>query len=364
MNSQSIAGKLSIATATVAFLTLGTVNSASSASLYSITELPFTPSDINDLGQVVGSQYLWENGTTTDLGFLPGSNSTDARGINNLGQVVGSSGDDAFIWQNGIISNLGTVPASICSFCRYASANGINDKGQVVGMLGFTQPVPFYPSSFIWDNGTLIDMYLGGGGFTFVYGINNAGKAIMLVGVKGSSSVVVWHNGTFSGLKTPPGLIYSFGTDINNADQVVGSGSNFITLTVRALLWDGDTAIDLGNFGINSAVANGINDATLVVGESQISTETSHAFLWEKGKMFDLNKFIPANSGWELFSASEINNKNQIIGTGKFNGETRGFLLTPEAESIPEPTSALGVLSLGGLGIGWRLLRKRKAANN
>jgi hypothetical protein len=84
--------KLSFATATVALLAIGTVEPATAVSLYSITELPFVPSDINDKGQIVGSQYLWHNGMLAELGFIPGSNSTQANSINNLGQVVGSSG--------------------------------------------------------------------------------------------------------------------------------------------------------------------------------------------------------------------------------------------------------------------------------
>lgn len=45
--------------------------------------------------------------------------------------------------------------------------------------------------------------------------------------------------------------------------------------------------------------------------------------------MSDLNSFLPANSGWELFIANGINERGQIIGTGRFNGQNRGFLLTP-----------------------------------
>ncbi|GAB4182997.1 MAG: hypothetical protein Fur006_19420 [Coleofasciculaceae cyanobacterium] len=193
----------------------------------------------------------------------------------------------------------------------------------------------------------------------------------MLVSGKAFNSAFVWPNGTPNLLNTPtPFLFFNGGFDINNADQVVGSVSFFsisggrMVMGTRALLWDGDTVVDLGN---NSS-AIGINDATLVVGSSSINRTTSHASLWEDGKWFDLNTLIPANSGWELLSALKINNKNQIIGTGKFNGESRSFLLTPEvtseAQSVPEPTAALGVLGLGGLGIGLRLWSKRKSVSD
>ena len=127
------------------------------------------------------------------------------------------------------------------------------------------------------------------------------------------------------------------------------------------MLWRGDTVTELENLFFFSA--SSINDSTLVVGASRFNNSTSYAFIWEDGELFDLNTLIPADSGWELVSASKINNKNQIVGTGKINGESRGFLLTPEAKSVPEPTSALGVLGLGGLSMVLGRLRKRKPSH-
>ena len=45
--------------------------------------------------------------------------------------------------------------------------------------------------------------------------------------------------------------------------------------------------------------------------------------------MKDLNKLIPAGSGWVLLQAFGINNSGQIVGTGTIHGEEHGFLLTP-----------------------------------
>ena len=45
--------------------------------------------------------------------------------------------------------------------------------------------------------------------------------------------------------------------------------------------------------------------------------------------MQDLNTLIPRNSGWILNSVSDINVWGQIVGTGTFKGNPRGFLLTP-----------------------------------
>ena len=66
-----------------------------------------------------------------DLGTLGGTFS-DARAINERGQVVGesttASGEEhAFLWQDGTMSDLGTLSGD------QSEANGINNRGQVVG---------------------------------------------------------------------------------------------------------------------------------------------------------------------------------------------------------------------------------------
>jgi probable HAF family extracellular repeat protein len=115
---------------------------------------------INDRGQVVGvSQtasgeyhaFLWQEGTMTDLGTLPGAALPEsaAYGINARGQVVGdgyfaSSTLHAFLWQEGTMTDLGTLPPPAF---RFSSARGINDRGQVVGG-GYTAS-GFH--AFLWE---------------------------------------------------------------------------------------------------------------------------------------------------------------------------------------------------------------------
>ncbi len=86
---------------------------------------------------------------------------------------------------------------------------------------------------------------------------------------------------------------------------------------------------ELGTLGGSYSAAFGINDRGKVVGYAYTSNESRHAFVWRDGTMIDLNNLIPANSGWELTDARDINNNGQIVGHGEFNGQTRDFLLTP-----------------------------------
>jgi probable HAF family extracellular repeat protein len=77
-------------------------------------------SAINNAGQVVGGSrasdgefhaFLWENGTTTDLGLAPGDITGGAVAINNPGTIVGYGYDPAdnihgLLWENGQLFEL------------------------------------------------------------------------------------------------------------------------------------------------------------------------------------------------------------------------------------------------------------------
>ena len=81
---------------------------------------------------------LWQNGTLTNLKPLPGDYAAIASGINNRGQVVGSTFDSnlnwahAFIWQDGVMTDLNTLFASSNLFATMA--NKINERGQIGAM--------------------------------------------------------------------------------------------------------------------------------------------------------------------------------------------------------------------------------------
>jgi probable HAF family extracellular repeat protein len=78
-----------------------------------------------------GNAWAMAQYIVTDLGTLPGENYSDARGVNNSGQVVGygttpSGVKHAFLYCNGSMMDLGTVAGGSSSY-----AAGITDTGQV-----------------------------------------------------------------------------------------------------------------------------------------------------------------------------------------------------------------------------------------
>ena len=138
--------------------------------------------DINNAGQVVGwsagaggqeHAILWHNGMAQDLGAL-GSTSSYAYAINNIGQVVGFSGNHAFLWENGSMQDLGTIGDT------RSQAYGINDNGQVVGVLfdndGGMGAEP--SNAFVWQDGAMQVLDTLGGRYSRAYAINSNGLIV------------------------------------------------------------------------------------------------------------------------------------------------------------------------------------------
>lgn len=145
---------------------------------------------INDSGQVTGVYaepsgvsrgFIWDNGTASDLGTLFGeSGHTTAFAINENGQAVGYSGligeteTHPFIWQDGVMTDLGDLSGTPGS-SDYA--RGINNLGTVVGMSR--------GRGFIWDDALgmrdlndLLDDSAIGWEITHPYDINDNGQIV------------------------------------------------------------------------------------------------------------------------------------------------------------------------------------------
>ena len=139
----------------------------------------YTPLCINDAGQVAAANgpanynhtYISSGGTGAwvDIGSLGGTN-TQPYGMNNRGDIVGSSGisstsngySHAFLYSGGIMSDLGTFGG------QSSIAEGVNDFGVVVGVAdlpgdsylsagGFV----YYGTGSIQDLNNLVDPSLG-----------------------------------------------------------------------------------------------------------------------------------------------------------------------------------------------------------
>jgi probable HAF family extracellular repeat protein len=328
--------------------------------------------------------------TITDLGTL-GGNESNARGINNSGQIVGYSKTNsnlghAFLWDRGSMVDLGTLGGDT------SYATDINDFGQIAGT-SFRQIGPIHtPHAFLWENGSMTDLGTLNGiseSYSMAEGINNYGQIVgSSQSVFGPTHAFLWENGSMTDLGTlGTNRDSSSASDINNAGQVVGSSQDTSGFA-HPFLWENGAMTDLGSLEDNGDYATAINSSSKVVGSSffgayyqaffwengvmtDLGSDTfeaqsisdlgqivgasrTFAFLWENGSVFDLNDLILSDSDWQLTRAEDINQFGQIVGSGMINGEQHAFLLTPESAPVPEPATIL-LFSSGIVGlIGFR----------
>jgi probable HAF family extracellular repeat protein len=184
--------------------------------------------------------------------------------INNGGDIIGFKlgNGNAALDRRGRLIDLGSLGG------QGSAARALNDSDQVVGFSQLSAPGPSVIHAFLYSRGNMRDL------------------------------------GTLGGQ-------YSFANDVNNRGEVVGAaytpGSHY-----HAFLYSEGSMRDLGTLGGPVSIAAAINDRGDVVGESDINKTASHGFLFRNGRMIDLNSQIPANSGFVVVNAEDINNRGQI----------------------------------------------------
>jgi len=237
---------------------------------------------------------------------VPGSSWTDAQGLNDLGQIVGTYGDasDAthgFLASAGsfttldhpgaldtellAIDNTGLVigagSAPLGAPFMHAGGNfaplpfpgfggrydGINQSGVMVGSW---YPFEVATHGLLYDGQTPHTIDAPGQAFTLFKDINDSGTA---VGYFGSVPNPDWHgfvydqaSDTFATLDVP-GALYTFLTGINNSGEIVGYATVNPAGPYRAWVYDGTswTALSIpGQTG--ESRAHDINDAGVICG--------------------------------------------------------------------------------------------------
>jgi beta-lactam-binding protein with PASTA domain len=289
--------------------------------------------DINANGVAVGSSsaYLtdcqsfpvthgvsWANGALTDLGVPTGDTNpavqSEAKSINDLGQIVGDWGLSYAWFYNGAYSILGSLNTSLVAIGK------INNAGTIVGTVG----------------------NLG-----FIH--NGTGPLV-------TSDLI----GTLGGTSTSSGAF-----SINQTGMVVGNsylgsspvGSHAFLIDPFQVPLNSGTMQDLGvassdpsAYSSATAINNNANHlAVIIVGYSIVDPNAywlspEHAVMWQNiHNIIDLNTLLDedmqppyntlspcANSSgcWELMTANGVNDKGQIVGEALFvpNGQSDGVL--------------------------------------
>jgi probable HAF family extracellular repeat protein len=318
-----------------------------------------SPDDINNAGQIVGAAtteegwrgFFWDGGEMRAMAAGISGDEFRPAGINLAGHVAGNSVSPfhpprAALWDGKTVTLLSHGEAN-------PIALDINQSGLIAGNIQLRGRTV----AAVWNGSSV--RYLRGltaQDFSNAAAINRSGQ------VAGRSRAApleihafVWIDrkpvdlGTLSDAAAGTRGLYSEAFGLNDTGQVVGTSATDGNDDFHAVLWNGTTAIDLGE-----GEARDINNAGHAVGSS-----AGHAMLWKGSAGTDLNSLLDAKAvraGWHLVDATAINDRGWIVGNAvnSVTGERHGYVL-----SIPEPATL--ALALAGLGIVAGAVRLRRS---
>jgi probable HAF family extracellular repeat protein len=236
---------------------------------------------------------------------------------------------------------LGTLPPDFHSEAFAISIDGSHATGESA-----PPTRPFY-----W-NGALHDIGIASGWGT---GVNDAGAVAGNVQLpSGDMHAFLWQGGAVHDLGTLAGATGSIANGINQAGVVVGSALLPPPGSLQAVSWDGDGVHDLGSLG-GCSDAMAINSHGVVVGDSCLPGGAIHAARFRgAGIVDDLGTL-----GGAISRARGINDEGTIVGGSQIDASdvSHGFVWHDgsmiDAGALPAyPSVVLNAINSSGIAVG------------
>ena len=297
---------------------------------------------------------IWQDGRIVDLGTFGGTGSAGQM-VNNRGQVVGkalntvpdpysfgiwfggTTQSRAFLWEDGVMRDLGTLGGPD------AQAYWITDNGKIIGnsLTSYVaDPVtgipPIHP--FLWDKGKMIDLGGFGGTMATPFDVNNKGQVVGLSYLPGNQSWkgFIWDDGVLT-----PVTLGGYGAylgSLNEAGDAAGGAATPDDQEVHVILWSKGKLSDIGAVGQDTcAQAYGINGSQQIVGisvDSCANWPNGRGFLWENGgPIVDLNALVENQSDLHVRFGLYLTDSGQIYGYAvDSNGNGHTVVLVPDGD--------------------------------
>lgn len=299
----------------------------------------------------------------------PGQNGggTTVNGIDNAGDVVGFSSDNAAnptLFTNFIRNPDGTFTTLALGGDPLAMANGINDSRTVVGGASNN-------TAFTFTNGGTLTTLASVNGTTSsqtAFGINQTG---LIVGqytdaATGNEPGYLLTNGTYTILAPVANTITTNAQGVNGQGLVTGFYSTdgfhqhgfFYNSATQTFSLIPDPNIP--NLVLTQFL--GLNDNGLAVGFYQTVDGNRHGFLYNiaTGEYSFLDDPFAATIGVSITEITGVNDSGEIAGfyVDSTTGLQRGFVATA---AIPEP-STWAMMLLGFAGVGFMTYRRKSKA--
>lgn len=325
-------------------------------------------SGINELGWISGGSTtaagplhaaLWVPGDIIDLGTLGGASSAVEWPVkNNHGLIVGISETATadplgetfscrafinthghtclpFLWQNGTLNPLPLLGGN------NGFATAINNSGLAVGWAETAVhdktcvlPQQLQFEAVQWGpapSQVKVLAPLPQDSTSAATAINDAGEAVgisgdcdVAVGAFSARHAVLWLNGRPIRLATLGGQGWNTPMAISNSGIIVGFSdtpgdvvNGVLHANFQAALWTASGIVNLHALpGDVMSQATGVNDFGQIAGTSNDAAGNPRVFLWQNGRMYDLNELVQEDAPLYLLATGDINDRGAITGLG------------------------------------------------
>jgi probable HAF family extracellular repeat protein len=322
----------------LAALWLCTSATPSDAQQYRVTDLGTLPgnsvsqaSALNDAGEAAGVSEtptvaiatMFSGGNATSISTL-GSRSFPSpirliTRVRSLGWNSCNSNTNfdpqAFIYSNGGMKNINSPSL----FPSGTEAHGINNAGEVVGT-GYLSPSNFH--AFLYSGGKMKDLGPSQAFQATAYAIKTSGQFVGTYSLNsGGSGTFLYTRGKMTTVPNPASSRGGFGVAINDIGEIVGALYPGSSGGSHAAKFGNGAGADLGNFpGARGSGANPINTAGQIVGTAifpptykPFRAGKHVPFILSSSGLVNLNTLIISGTGFRLTDAVDINEYGQIL---------------------------------------------------
>ncbi len=278
------------------------------------------------LGWLCAASALAQHYTVVDRGLSLVRTLADTPGLNNRGDVVIWHSVSASQMPGVVMHGQDSLPIEGAKGFPLVYPADINDQMVVAGTVQAELDLRF-THAFRWANHKMELLESLGGPYSTGLAINAAGVvAGSAQAGNGARHAAVWRAKQPRDLGLLGGGDYSSARDINDLGDVAGEANMVPNGKPQAFFWHAGKMRQLPRLpGGTTCSAQAINDRGVIIGSCDLPNGLGHGVIWRNGSVEDLGIIGEPDEATSL--ALDINSWNQVVGVAQpEDGKLKAFL--------------------------------------